>query len=246
MRELRLSAQTEAIFDRIRTHTLTLNVYGMNQSRAEWLVKARTQTRINQAGVVPPNNNFYRRYVSELVKVFRTETGERLILATKLTIRKWANLGIDQGLLEGLLGDCFLRFEQQGYAMPDVKPPGRQPKPRRRHGTYAAASLKQGRADRRAGSTVAEQAEWQRQGSEFAADIARRLKPLLEARGITGRGIIPYFNFAQQLGRLSRKYAAKSLDMAASDLVDLYEAKSLDGDVLRVVATVLFSVTDLD
>ena len=40
MRELALSARTQAIFDRIKSYAWTLNVYGMSSSRAEWLVKA--------------------------------------------------------------------------------------------------------------------------------------------------------------------------------------------------------------
>jgi hypothetical protein len=242
MRELALSAQTQAIFDRIKSYAWTLNVYGMSSSRAEWLVKARTRARIHKAGIVPPYTNVYRRYVSELTRVFRSETGERLIAAIKLTMRKWANLGLDQALLEGLLSDCFLRFEQQGYAMPEAESLGRQPKPRRRRSTYAAA-LTKGRATLRKGSTVAGQAERHRQGSELASDIARRLKPVLEARGVTGRAFIPYCNFAQKLGCLSRKYGSNSLQMAASDLVDLYEAKSLDGDTLRAIAATLFNVS---
>lgn len=244
MRELTLSARTQAIFDRIRTYAWTLNVYGMSQSRALWLVKARTDSRINKAGVVPPYSNVYRRYLSELVKVFRTETGERLISAIRLTIRKWAQLGLDMALLEGLLDDCFLRFEQQGYAMPKAKPLGRQPEHKRRHSTYSA-SLKKGRAALREGSSVTEQAERQRQGSEYARDIATRLKPVLEARGITGRAFIPYYNFAQKLGRLSRNYGGTSLRMAAADLIDLYEAKSLDSEVLRSIAQTLFGIAVL-
>ena len=244
MRELALSAQTQAIFDRIKSYAWTLNVYGLSSSRAEWLVKARTRARIHKAGVVPPYTNVYRRYVSELVRVFRSETGERLIAAIKLTMRKWVNLGLDQALLEGLLSDCFLRFEQQGYAMPEVKSLGRQRQPRRRRSTYAA-SLNKGRATLRKGSTVKEQVSLQEQGAALASAIARALKPVLAERGITGRGMIPYFNFAQKLGRLSRKYADKSLQMAASDLVDLYEAKSLDKDVLAEIARSLFNIVVL-
>jgi hypothetical protein len=49
MRSLTLSAETQAIFNRISSYAWALNVYGMSQSRALWLVKARTQTRINQS-----------------------------------------------------------------------------------------------------------------------------------------------------------------------------------------------------
>jgi hypothetical protein len=81
MRALPLSASTQAMLDRIRTYEWTLCVYGMSQSRAVRLVKARTEIRINGAGIPPPFNNVYRRYVLELVKTFRTRTGEQLAQA---------------------------------------------------------------------------------------------------------------------------------------------------------------------
>jgi hypothetical protein len=242
MRELRLSDETRAVFDRIREHAWTLHVYGMRPSRALWLVRARTESRINKAGVTSPGSNFYRRYLNELVRTFRTETGDRLIQAIELAIRKWANLGLDPALLQGLLGDCFLRFEQQGYAGRRRKRPVCPAKPaRRRHGSYEQA-LRQGRAALHGGNTLEEQARLQREGSARAADIARRLKPVLAAGGVSGRGFIPYFNFAQQLGRLARKYADKTLQAAASDLIDYYEAKALDPATLRAIAATLFGV----
>ncbi len=160
------------------------------------------------------------------------------------------NFGLDQALLEGLLSDCFLRFEQQGYAMPKRGLPplsaeengGCTTQPPRRRRTSYEDALKRGRATLRAGSTVKEQVSRQEQGAALASAIARALKPVLAQRDITGRGMIPYFNFAQQLGRLSRKFGDKSLQMAAADLIDLYEAKSLDGDTLRAIAAILFGV----
>ena len=100
MRTLLLSAATQAILDRIKTYEWTLDVYGMSQSRAVRLVKARTEIRINKAGIGPPYNNVYRRYVLELVKTFRTRTRDPLAQAIPLVIRKWANLGLAVPLLE--------------------------------------------------------------------------------------------------------------------------------------------------
>jgi hypothetical protein len=217
----------------------------MSQSRALWLVKARTESRMNKAGVTPPYNNVYRRYLNELVRSFRSETGDRLIQAIKLVIRKWANLGLDPELLQELLGDCFLRFEQQGYAMPKAKKLGKPAKPPRRRRTSYEDALKRGRARLRAGSTVKEQVSRQEQGAALASAIARALKPVLAERGITGRGMIPYFNFAQQLGRLSRKFGDKSLQMAAADVIDYHEAKSLDRDTLAAIALVIFDISGL-
>lgn len=246
MRSLPLTPETLAIFARIRTHSWVLNVYGQSHSRAMRLVKARVEHRIKRSGLPVHEFNAYRRYVHELVKAFRTETGEPLVKAIELALRKWVNLGLVSALLQELLGDCFLRFEQQGYALPKVKPLTRErkrvPKSRRvSHLTYEEA-LSKGRISLSRTNTVAEQSVRQKAGAARASAIADGLRPVLAARGIPADKFVAYFAFAQKLGRISRTYADKSLQMAAADLIDLYEAKSLDGDTLRAVASIIFGV----
>jgi hypothetical protein len=243
---LLLTAETQAILARLRAYGWTLCVFGMSPGEAWRLVKARVERRIQDAGVAVQNVNVYRRCVHELVKAFRTETGEPLAQAIELVIRKWVNLGLESELLQGLLGDCFLRFEQNGYANPSVTPPAggkkRGPKARRLPRRSYERALKKGRASRARSGTVEDQAARQKAGSAHAAEIADKLRLILAARAIPGAQFVSYFAFAQGLGRLSRNYTAKSLAMAASDLVDLYEAKSLDGDALRAIAASVFGV----
>ena len=246
MRPLLLTAETQAVLTRIRTYGWTLSVFGMSPGEAWRLVKARVERRVQDAGVAVQSINVYRRYVHELVKAFRTETGEPLARAIELVIRKWANFGLESALLQGLLGDCFLRFEQNGYANPTITPPAggkkRGPKARRLPRRSYEKALKKGRVSRVRSGKVEEQATKQKAGSAQATEIADKLRPVLAARAIPGAQFVAYFAFAQKLGRLSRNYASKSLAMAASDLVDLYEAKSLDGDALRAIAVTLFGV----
>ena len=250
MRPLPLAAETQAILTRIRTYGWTLSVFGMSQGAVWRLVKARVQRRVMDAGVTVMNVNPYWRYVHELVRAVRTEAGERLALAVELAIRKWANLGLECELLQGLLGDCFRRFEQHGYAGPAVALPAigrkRGPKARRLPRRSYEEALKKGRASRARHGMVEDQAARQKAGSAEAAEIAGRLRPVLAARSIPGAQFVAYFAFAQKLGRLCRNYAAGSLAMAAADLIDRYEAKSLDRDALRAIATTLFGVTGID
>jgi hypothetical protein len=258
MRPLSLTAETQAILTRIRTHGWTLSVLGMSQASAWRLVRARIQRRAMAAGVTVMNVNIYRRYVHELVKAFRTETGERLARAVELAIRKWVNLGLKCELLQGLLGDCFRRFEQHGYAEPTVAPPAvgrkRGPKARlpgrgqARHlpRRFYEKALGKGRTSRARHGMIQDQVARQKAGSAQAAEIAARLRPVLAARSIPGAQFVAYFSFAQKLGRLCRNYAAKSLAIAAADLIDRYEAKSLNRDALRAIAVILFGLTDLD
>ena len=60
---------------------------------------------------------------------------------------------------------------------------------------------------------------------------------------IPGREFIRYNAFAQKLGRLTRIHGGKTLQIAASDLIDLHEAKALDGATLRALAQALFDIT---
>ncbi|MCX6844891.1 MAG: hypothetical protein NTX53_21730 [candidate division WOR-3 bacterium] len=242
MRPLPLTAETQAVFSRIRTYDWVLLVFGMSHAKVWRLVEARVKNRINAGGVDIHERNMYRSFVWELLKAFRTQTGEPLVNALELAIRKWANFGFAPVLLQELLGDCFLRLEQFGYGEPRSKtsPLGKRRGPRSQ-GSYEKA-LKKGRASRARSGKVEEQAAKQKAGSAQAAQIADRLRPILAARAIPGAQFVAYFAFAQRLGRLSRNYTAKSLAMAASDLIDLYEANSLDGDALRAIATTLFGV----
>jgi hypothetical protein len=87
--------------------------------------------------------------------------------------------------------------------------------------------------------------KWHRgepRGAIRASVIADELRPVLAARGIPADKFVVYFAFAQKLDRLSRICEDKSLQMAAADLIDLYEAKTLDGDTVRAIAAALFGV----
>ena len=250
MRPLPLTDEIQAILTRIRTYGWTLAVYGSSQSAAWRLVKVRVRSRIMDAGVSVIEINMYRRYAHELVRAFRTETGKQLINAVESAIRKWANLGLESELLQRLLSDCFLRFEQHGYTQPAVELPyvGRKrgPKSRRLPRRSYEKALKQGRGSRARHGEFEVQVARQKAGSADAAEIAARLRPFLAARAIPGAQFVAYFAFAQKLGRLCRNYAEKTLAMAAADLIDNYESKSLDRDALRAIALIIFGVTDLD
>jgi hypothetical protein len=148
--------------------------------------------------------------------------------------------------LQELLCDCFLRLEQYGYGEPRARtgPAAKRlrPKPRRpTHGSYAEA-LKKGRASRARSGALEEQVEAQRDGSALAAVIAAKLRPVLAAHGVANAEFVSYFAFAQRLGRVSRNYSGESLRIAAADLADLYEAKKLNGNVLRAITQALFGV----
>ena len=246
MRPLLLTAQTDAVLSFIRRTEFPLSVYGRSAARVWPMVREQVNRRVSRFGVPVHEINIYRRYTTEMLKAFRTETGEPLATALELCVRKWVNLGLEPELLQQLLCDCHRKFHAVGHQMPKRKPIAPEPRLRPKRRSTFAEALSKGRVSRSGSSTIEEQSASHAKGIAQNRDISRKLAVLLAARNIPGSEFIRYNAFAQKLGRLSRKYGGKSLQMAASDLIDYYEAKSLDGDALRAIAANLFGVADLD
>jgi len=247
MRYLNLTAQTDAILAFIRRTDFPLSVYGRSAARVWPMVREQVDQRISRFGVPVHEVNIYRRYVTEILKAFRTETGEPLAAALEICLRKWTNLGLKPELLQQLLIDSHRKFHATGHQMPKPKPllsakkPG--PRLRRKHRRTYAEALSKGRTSRRPAATIEEQSARHAQGIARNRDINQRLALLLKDRKLPGQEFIRYNAFAQKLGRLTRKYAGNSLQLAATDLIDLYEAKSLDGGVLRDICVRVFGLT---
>ncbi|HTW93103.1 MAG TPA: hypothetical protein VMH22_15545 [bacterium] len=242
MRPLLLTAQTDAVLAFIRRTEFPLSVYRRSAARVWPMVREQINRRISQFGVPVHEINIYRRYTTEMLRTFRTKTGEPLAAAIELCIRKWTNLGLAPELLQQLLCDCHQKFHAVGHQLPKRKPIAPEPRLRRRRRTTYAQALGKGRVSRSPAATTEEQSARHVNGIARNREISRKLAELLVARKVPGKEFIRYNAFAQKLGRLSRKYADKSLQMAIADLVDLYEAKSLDGDTLRAIAAALFGI----
>ena len=242
MRPLLLTAQTDAVLAFIRRTEFALSVYGRSAARVWPMVREQVNRRISRFGVPVHEVNIYRRYVAEMLKAFRTETGEPLAVALELCVRKWANLGLSLELLQRLLCDCHQKFHAVGHQLPKPKPVAPSPRLRHRRRRTYAQTLSRGRVSRNLAATIEDQSARHAKGIAQNKEISRRLALLLAARRIPGKEFIRYNAFAQKLGRLSRTYADKSLQTAAADLIDLYEAKSLDSDTLRAIAETLFGV----
>ena len=249
MKKLALNARTRHVLGFIRQTTFPLSVYGRSHARVMPMVRIIINLCINRSGPARHETNMYRRAAVEMVKAFRTLTGEPLARALELTLRKWINLGLKSELLQELLCDLHQKFDATGHQIPKPKNivpvkragPGRGHKKRR---TYEE-QLKRGRVSLRPRTAIEDQAANFTRAVKSNKEISNRLAGLLRARRIPGQEFIRYNAFAQKLGRLARNYSSRSLAQTASDLIDLYEAKSLDRDTLASIAATLFGLTDL-
>jgi len=249
MRPLVLTPATRDVLAFIRRTTFPLSVYGRSAARVWPMLREQVNWRISRFGVPMHEVNIYRRYTAEMLKAFRTETGEPLAAALELCVRKWANLGLAPELLQQILCDCHQKFHACGHQLPRRKLLASKKKPgpglRRKHKKTYAEALSKGRVSRSPTATVEDQSASHAEGIARNKEISRRLALLLAARKIPGQEFIRYNAFAQKLGRLSRTYADKSLQMAAADLIDIYEAKALAPDILRAIAATLFDIAGL-
>ncbi|MBN2466317.1 hypothetical protein JXD38_11920 [candidate division WOR-3 bacterium] len=246
MRPIALTAEARDVLAFICRTQFPLSVYGRSAARVWPMVREQVDWRISRFCVPVHEVNIYRRYVAEMLKAFRTETGEPLARALEICVRKWTNLGLEPELLEQLLLDCHKKFHATGHQMPKTEPlaPAKKPGPklrRKRKRTYAEA-LAKGRTSRRPAATTEEQSARHAEGIAQNRDISQKLAVLLKDRRVPGQEFIRYNAFAQKLGQLTRKHGGETLQLAASDLIDLYEAKALDADILRAIAQTLFGI----
>jgi hypothetical protein len=214
------------------------------------MVKDLINLRINRFGVALHELGMYNRYADEMLKAFRTRTQEPLVHELEQAIRKWTNLGLKPELLQLILCDCHLKFHNAGNQMKPKRPLGRKAKPgpkpsARRRQTYKQV-LKQRRVRLTGRSTIEEQSARHHAGTRHAKDIGFRLRGLLDARRVPTDRFTDYFAFAQSLGSCARRYTAISLQIQAANLIDQWEAESLDRDTLVAIAVTLFGVILLD
>jgi hypothetical protein len=247
VRKLPLSAEVRHVFDRMRKERFPLSVYGRSHARALVMVRTIINLRIRHAPLLRHQTNAYRLAAFEMTKQFRTLTGGPLAEALALVLRKWVNHGLLPDLLQDLLVLVYRKFDSAGHQLPGSKAMGRNkpgPKQRRkRHRTYRQA-LDAGRTPLRRAATSEAQAELHRKAVLLNREISRQVAALLKARGVPGRDFIRYNAFAQKLGKLCRTYTENALARAAADIVDLYEAKSLDHATLLAIADTIFCITN--
>jgi hypothetical protein len=244
MKPLHLTAPTRGVFDRILAVRQPLAVYGTTQTSARARVKDDVTRRLNAHGIIPPSRSFYQTYVEELLKAFRTRTGAALVHALERAIRRWVNFGLEPGLLQTILCDCHLRFEQQGYQMPvvrDVKRRKPAPKPRRSYRQLVA--MKWG--SRAKSRPAAQQAKAYESARAHNKDLSNRVSGLLAARKVPGREVRRYNAFVYRLDRYCRNYSLRSLEIAAAGVIDDFEGEGLDRDTLVAIAATLFGLTRL-
>jgi hypothetical protein len=249
VRKMTSTERTRHVLDRISTGEFPLSVYGRSHARVMPLIKHIVNRRLGIAGAVPPWIGCYRHAVSEMVKAYRKSTAEPLAHALQLVVRKWTAFRLDPEVLQDLACDLYEKFDAVGHQIPKPKGVVRLsktgPKPRRVPKRDYRTALEKGLTPRRAALTIEKQAALHRQAIEVNKEVSRRLAAVLKSRGVPGRDFMRYNAFAQVVARRARNYTGPSLARAVSDLVDLYEAKSLDRPTLLAICADLFGQTDL-
>jgi len=249
MRRQVLTSETQAVFARLRKYEYPLCVYRRSAPQVRLMVKDLINLRINRFGVALQELGMYNRYADEMLKAFRTRAREPLVHEIEQAIRKWANFGLNPNLLQLILCDCHLTFHKAGYQVKPKRRPVRKTKPgpkpsAGRRPTYKQV-LRWHRVRLTGRSTIEEQSARHHAGTRHAKGVGFRLRGLLDARRVPTDRFTDYFAFAQSLGSCARRYTAISLQMQAANLIDQWEAESLDRDTLAAIALVIFDIPGL-
>jgi hypothetical protein len=74
--------------------------------------------------------------------------------------------------------------------------------------------------------------------------LLMQTKPVLNQHRIPAGEHTAYHAFVRKLARLCRTYSARVLSRAALDLIDRWEARGLDPEILRVLCRKVFDIED--
>ena len=105
MRSLRLTPEARDVLAFICRTEFPLSVYGRSAGRVWPMVRGQVSRRINSFGVPVHEVNIYKRYVAEMLKVFRNETGEPLAAADLVDYYEAKSL--DGGTLRAIAATVF-------------------------------------------------------------------------------------------------------------------------------------------
>ncbi len=229
MRRLELDPETVCILGKIEQQDRTTAVYGMKQTQAWALVAPLVRSTIDKHGVTLGWRGQYFSCGRELTRLFRTLAGARLVAETKLVLRKWVALGLDSALVQAVIRACCKELLGPVVQVLPAKP--KPARARRKKRSYQEA-LEQGEASLGRSRTIEQQAVRHRRAAMYSREVSRIVRKVLLEHDVPLKQFIRYNAFAFRLDKLKRNYGEKTLERAAFDLVDLYEAKSLNREVL--------------
>ena len=237
MRDIRLGTETVALLDRLRASGKGLSLYGMAHEQAWQEVRPVIIEKMNACGVEVNRRVNYLALGQELCRAFRTVAGATLAGDVELAVRKWANFGLDMAVIDEIVRTLLVRLAGPEAASRKLQAPSPEPerKLKRRRRTYKEA-LASGAVTRARRGGAERQAAAHRKGIEHSREVSQVVRKALGEAGIAGKQFIRYNAFAMKLDRLSRNYGGKTFERASADLIDLYEAKGLNREVLLRLA----------
>ncbi len=242
MRPLELNPETTRLLDRIRRRNVILPVHGFRQNAVWPLARQAIKPLLDDAGPTEPSRNYYQVFARELIRHCRTSRGEQLALGIELTLRKWRDFKLDLGLLQRLALACYEAFtafdpglQPETARQPDRK---RKRKPKR---TYPQ-SVEDGDVPTSTKELKKRQFRSYEKAMEHNREISHKVRQVLIEREMPLRQFIRYNAFAYRLDHAARNYTLKTLQTAAENLVDQWEAKGLNRPTLLAICREVFNI----
>jgi hypothetical protein len=239
MRNLKLRPELVRLLRRIEDNGLGTSLHGLSHESARRTLEPEFRDILNNAGLTRTQYIPGQAFSRELVRVFRSKAGKELVDSLRDALRRWDAYGLKLSVLEDMVLTVLGKYLG---TKPDSWQVASKPR-KRRKGTYEDA-LRQGRARRRAASTIEEQAAAHRKMAGISREISDKVREVLDRHGVLMNELVRYNAFAYKVGAIARKRTKQTLRRMVLDRVDQYEAKGLDRAVLLDISKELAGVED--
>ena len=107
MRTLELDGETRQLLARIRSGTEALLLDDVDSDLAEQAVWELGRPLLDAARISGLACDQYRWFLRELAGLLRTRLGWDLAFELELLLRKWVGYGLELGLLQALIRQCY-------------------------------------------------------------------------------------------------------------------------------------------
>jgi hypothetical protein len=111
-----LSDAGRAMLDTMRNCPTPHRLYGRDAAACKAVVDAVFEPNLRDAPMQVGRRQQYYWFLAELVRLFRTRTGEALAMHCELAMRKWYGFGLDMETMQWLLGQVWASVQAEAAA----------------------------------------------------------------------------------------------------------------------------------
>lgn len=104
-----LSEAVSALLEMMKKAEVPHQLYGRDSGAGREVVESVFNPNLRNAAMALPKRQQYYWFLAELVRIFRTRTGESLAMNCEMVVQKWQGFGLRMDLMTWLLNEVWKR-----------------------------------------------------------------------------------------------------------------------------------------